>query len=89
MDTQKLKWLALTGAAAMTASILTRNLLRKGWNAATGDDPPLNPASGKTDWSEAVVWTVAVSVVAGLSQLAARRGIAGALDENVPDDLYD
>lgn len=86
---KKVRWLLASGAAAMGASFLTRNLLRKSWNATTGDDPPLNPASGKTDWSEAIVWTVAASVVAGLSQLAARRGIAAAMDESVPDDLYD
>ena len=89
MDSKKLRWYVLSGAAAMAASFLTRNALRKGWNTATGEDPPLNPESAKTTWGEAVVWTVAVSVVAGLSQLVARRGLAGALDESVPDDLYD
>ena len=89
MDPKKIKWLLLSGGAAMAASFLTRNALAKGWNTATGEDPPLNPASAKTDWSEAVVWTVAVSVAAGLSQLMARRGVAAALDESVPDDLYD
>ncbi len=89
MSPKKVRWLVASGAAAMGASFLTRTLLRKGWNATTGEDPPLNPASHKTDWSEAIVWTLAVSVAAGLSQLAARRGLASALDERVPDDLYD
>ena len=89
MDTKKIKWLALSGGAAMLASFVTRNALARGWNTATGEDPPLNPASWKTSWGEAVTWTVAVSIVAGLSQLAARRGIAAALDESVPTDMYD
>ena len=89
MSSEKVRWLAVTGVAAMGASYLTRSLLRKGWNATTGEDPPINPANAQTDWSEAIVWTLAVSVAAGLSQLAARRGLASALDDRVPDDLYD
>lgn len=89
MDSRKLKWLALSGGAAMVASLVTKNVLAKGWNTATGEDPPLNPESRKTTWGEAITWTVAVSVAAGLAQLVARRGLAEALDESVPDDLYD
>lgn len=89
MDSKKIKWLVLSSGVAMAASFITRNVLAKGWNTATGEDPPLNPEDRKTGWSEAITWTVAVSVVAGLAQLVARRGLAGALDESVPDDLYD
>ncbi len=88
MDSKKIKWLLLSGGVAMAASALTKTALAKGWNSATGEDPPLNPESRKTSWSEAIAWTLAVSVAAGLSQLVARRGLAGAMDESVPDDLY-
>ena len=88
MLSRKHRWLLLTGGAAMAASFVTRTLLKKGWNAATGDDPPMNPADMRTSWSEAVVWTLAASVVAGLSQLAARRATSEALGGPVPE-LYD
>ena len=89
MLSDKQRWILVSGAAATGAAFLTQAVLKRGWNAATGDDPPLNPASGQTAWTEAVVWTVAASVVAGLSRLAARRAAAEFLDGGVPTDRYD
>ena len=83
------RWILVSGLAATGAAFATRSLLKHGWNAATGDDPPLNPASSETAWTEAVVWTLAASVVAGLSRLTARRAAANFLDGGVPDDRYD
>ena len=82
------RWILISGAAALGASYLTKSVLRRSWNAATGEDPPMNPADTSTAWSEAAVWTVAASVVAGLSSLAARRATASVLDGSVPDDRY-
>lgn len=87
--TQRTRWIAISGLAAMAASFATRSALKKGWNSATGDDPPMNPASTETAWTEALVWTVAASVVAGVSRLAARRTAARFLDGPVPTDRYD
>ncbi len=81
--------MAVSGIAAMGAAYLTRSALRRGWNATTGEDPPMNPASTETAWTEALVWTVAASVVAGVSRLAARRTAAHFVDGPVPDDKYD
>jgi hypothetical protein len=89
MLSQRTRWILTSGAAAMAASWATRSALKHGWNATTGDDPPLNPASTETAWTEALVWTVAASVVAGLSRLTARRAAAHFLDGPVPSDRYD
>lgn len=88
MSSSRTRWIIASGAAALGASYLTKTLLRHSWHAATGEDPPMNPADRKTAWSEAAVWTVAASVVAGLSSLAARRATAAVLDGSVPDDRY-
>ena len=82
------QWIVVSGVAALGASYLTKTLLRFSWNAATGEDPPMNPADSDTAWTDAVVWTVAASVVAGLSRLTARRTAAHVLDGSVPDDKY-
>ena len=82
------RWTLASSAAAMAAAFVTKTLLKTGWHAATGEDPPLNPADRSTAWKEAVTWTVAASVVAGLSQLTARRALAAAADGGVPDDQY-
>ena len=86
---RKQRWILASGAAAMAAAFVTKTGLKYAWNATTGDDPPLNPADTSTAWSEAVTWTLAASVVAGLSQLAARRAVASALGGGVPDDMYE
>ena len=89
MFSRKQRWMAVSGAAAMAAAFATRSALKRGWNATTGEDPPMNPASTETAWTEALVWTVAASVVAGVSRLAARRTAAHFIDGPVPDDKYD
>ena len=66
-------WKALTFAAAAGAAALTRYALKHGWHTATGKEPPANPASVDTAWSEALTWTVASSLVVGLARLVAKR----------------
>ena len=66
-------WQVLTFAAAGTAAVLTRMVLKKSWHVATGKEPPSNPASADTAWSEAITWTVASSLIAGLARLVAKR----------------
>ncbi|PAP78333.1 DUF4235 domain-containing protein [Rubrivirga marina] len=88
MLTHKQRWIAVSGLSAMAAAFATRSLLRRSWHAATGEDPPMNPADSDTAWTEAAVWTIAASVVAGLSRLTARRAAAHVLDGSVPDDKF-
>ena len=64
----------LAAGAVIAAGFLGRELLNKGWELFTGEEPPLDPADVDTDWREAVAWTVCVGVVMGLSRLAAQRG---------------
>lgn len=79
----------VSGVAAMASAWLTRSGLKYAWNATTGEDPPLNPASPSTAWTEALTWTLAASAVAGLTRLVARRSVATVLDGPVPSDRYD
>lgn len=88
MLTDKQRWIAISGAAAAGAAFVTQALLKRGWNAVTGEDPPVNPASGRTAWTEAVVWTVAAGAAAGLSRLVARRAAAEFMDGPVPTDKF-
>ena len=88
MLSEKHRWILVSGLAAAGAAWLTRAGLKRGWHAATGDDPPLNPSSSETAWTEALVWTLATSVVAGVSRLAARRATAHYLGGPVPRNRY-
>ena len=66
-------WKAVGFAAAAGAAALTRYALKHGWHAATGKKPPTNPATAETAWAEALSWTAASSLVAGLARLVALR----------------
>jgi hypothetical protein len=66
---------ALSGAAS---GGLTRTVLKKGWQQWKGSDPPTNPASPSTKWSEALAWAVACGVAIAVARLVAQRGAAEA-----------
>ena len=86
---RKHRWMIVSGVAAAGAAWVTQAGLKYAWNATTGEDPPLNPADRSTAWGSTLTWTVAASVVAGLTRLAARRAVAEALDGPVPSNRYD
>ncbi|NNF57658.1 MAG: DUF4235 domain-containing protein [Rhodothermaceae bacterium] len=66
-------WKALTFLAAGGAALLTRTALKRGWSLTTGKKPPANPASVDTAWNEALAWTAASSLIAGIARLVAKR----------------
>lgn len=66
-------WKAVGFATAAAAAALTRLALKRSWHAATGKEPPTNPAAAQNAWTEAVTWTVASSLVVGLARLVAVR----------------
>ncbi len=67
------RWDLLTAGAAALAAMATRQIVTRVWSLTTGDDPPRNPESPETAWTEALTWTVATSLVVGAARLAARR----------------
>lgn len=75
MSSQLVWKVVVTGSAVLTATLM-RSILREIWRAWKGDDPPLNPASPETGWSDALIWTVAVGSAIGVGRLVARRGAA-------------
>jgi hypothetical protein len=66
-------WKALTFVAAGGAALFTRTALKRGWLLTTGKQPPSNPASVDTAWGEALAWTAASSLIAGVARLVAKR----------------
>ena len=78
MGDRRLLWKVvglLSGAAAGSA---TRFLLQAAWRRTKGGDPPANPASPSTGWSEALTWAVASGVAMAVTRLVAQRGAAEA-----------
>jgi len=56
----------------------TRKALQASWRRFRGGDPPTNPASPSTTWSEAIAWAVSSRVALAVTRLIAQRGAAEA-----------
>ncbi len=72
----KVGWKVVGMATGLAAAKATRKALDVGWSKTRGGDPPRNPASRETDWSEAIAWAVASGIALGLARLLAARGTA-------------
>ena len=63
------------GSAILGASV-ARKALNKSWQAATGKEPPANPADPDVKTSEAMTWAVTSATVAALARTLATRKAA-------------
>jgi hypothetical protein len=67
-------WTAFSLAVALGGAALARKALNTGWKAATGKQPPSNPADPDVDVWEAVAWAaVSGTLVAIVRMLATRK----------------
>jgi Protein of unknown function (DUF4235) len=72
----KQTWTVLGGIAAALAGVVAKKGLELTWRKATGKEPPANPESPETTWTEAVGYAVLSGVVLGVARLLARRAAA-------------
>ncbi len=75
---KRLMWQVIGALAGMAAGALTRRLLVAVWQRSQGHNPPTNPASPRTTWNEAVIYTIASGVAIAVARLLAQRGAAAA-----------
>lgn len=73
-DSDSKVFTVLSLAAALGAAALARKGLNSSWRAATGKNPPENPADPDVDIGEALLWAaVSGTLVAIVRMLASRR----------------
>ena len=72
----KTLWSLSAVGAAIIAGSVARGVVKSGWRKINDEDPPVNPASPETSWSDALKWTVLSGLAVGLGRLLARRGVA-------------
>lgn len=72
----KVGWKVVGVTTGLAAAKATRKAMDVGWSKTRGGEPPRNPASRETDWTEAVAWAVASGIALGLAKLLAARGSA-------------
>ena len=67
---------AFSLAAALGSAALARKGLTTAWRAATGKNPPANPADPDVELREAVAWAVVSGTAIGLARMLASRKAA-------------
>ena len=74
-DSSKI-WSVFSLAAALGAAALAKKGLNTSWKAATGKNPPANPADPDVDMYEAVAWATVSGALVALARMFATRRAA-------------
>ncbi len=69
-------WTVFSLLAALLGATVARKTLHSSWRAATGKNPPANPADPDVDLWEAVLWASASGTVVQLARMLATRKAA-------------
>ena len=69
-------WSIFSLAAALLGATVARKSLTKAWQAATGKNPPANPADPDVDVWEAVLWAAVSGTAVQLARMLASRRAA-------------
>ena len=69
-------WTIMSLVAALLGATIARKTLTKSWQAATGKNPPANPADPDVDFWEAVLWAAASGTAVQLARMLMARKAA-------------
>jgi Protein of unknown function (DUF4235) len=69
-------WTVFSIVAALLAAAVAKKAINTSWRAATGKNPPENPADPDVDVWEAVLWAGVSGTVIGLARMLAQRKAA-------------
>lgn len=75
-DSSKI-WSTFSLVSALGAAAVAKKGLDAGWKAATGKQPPANPADPDVSIKEAVAWAAASGTFVALAKMLAQRRAAG------------
>ena len=70
-------WSVFSLVAVLGAAAVAKKALNTSWKAATGKNPPANPADPDVDVREAVAWAAVSGALIGLARMLATRRAAG------------
>lgn len=82
-------WNIVGSGAAVLAAIAARKALTAGWEAATGNEPPENPADPQVPWRQAIGWGMLTGAIVGVARMLANREtakVAQKVTGKLPDD---
>ena len=70
-------WSVFSLVASLGAAAVARKGLTTSWKAATGKNPPANPADPDVQMREAVMWAAASGTLVAMARMLAQRRAAG------------
>lgn len=70
-------WSIFSLGAALGGATIAKKGLNSGWRAATGKNPPANPADPDVDMREAIAFAVLSGALIGVARMVAARRAAG------------
>ncbi len=76
MNLSATNWNVVSKALMGASGMLAVKLVQTGWRKLQKEEPPLNPASPRVKWKEAIILTTATGVIGGVIKLALSRGLA-------------
>jgi len=69
-------WAVFGVASALAGATVAKKALNAGWKAATGKEPPANPADPDVEMWEAVAWAAVSGTAVALARMLASRRAA-------------
>lgn len=70
-------WAVFSLVSTMAGATVAKRVLNTSWKAATGKEPPANPADPDVALAEAVAWATASGTLIALARMLASRRAAG------------
>ncbi|MDE0777391.1 DUF4235 domain-containing protein [Nocardioides sp.] len=70
-------WSVFSLVSSLGAATVARKGLTASWKAATGKNPPANPADPDVQMREAVMWAAASGTLIAMARMLAQRRAAG------------
>lgn len=70
-------WTVFSLGAAVGSAVVAKKALNTSWRAATGKNPPANPADPDVALREAVAWASVSGALIGIARMLGARRAAG------------
>ena len=72
----------IISAAVATAGLVTRQLIKETWKHTQGEEPPSNPEREGVEWRTALMWSLGVAFMSGLTRMVTRSYMTKKLPAN-------
>lgn len=72
--TRENAWTAVGILTVIAGATMGRTLLKSGWRAVTGNEPPKDPDADDTTWKQALTWGILTGAIIGVVRALSQKG---------------